>query len=499
MDTTSSSSLLRFYRLYIVPHLSKRNKVIGISAAITVSLCYLIRERVFKPPKNLHHIPYHTYFDVLQSILTGESYWDRSYRLAIPQIDAKGNNGIYVRPGRTGFEVRVANAHDAKYVLAKTDLFPKVNVGSGTQNSLNTRFIGGPNILVLNGQHWKDQRKVMNPSFHRSMPVKVFGALVVDLFKAMEDVMDVSNNVIEVTDLMTRWTLDAIGKAGFDFDFKAVKEKNNAWVTIYNKINEGMQNALFFIFPILDEKFQWLSPKRQQVHRDLTQFIGMIDEVIQTRRDEIGRGDWKNNHLEENEKDILSLMIESENRGEGIMSNEELKSNILLFFFAGHETTSNALSFAIYYLAKHQDIQDKARAESISILGTESTDILPSLEQTKQMTYINQIIKETLRINGPVIGIVPRAVTEDTVLSGTFIPKGSTITVDIFNVLHSEKVFKNSKTFDPDRFAKRGNRRETADDEEDDDITGWIPFGSGARNCRFPIWHTLYGTVNALA
>lgn len=76
---------------------------------------------------------------------------------------------------------------------------------------------------------------------------------------------------------------------------------------------------------MLDEKFQWLSPKRQQIHRDLDQFIGMIDEVIQTRRDEISRGDWKNKNLEENEKDILSLMIESENRGEGILSNEELK------------------------------------------------------------------------------------------------------------------------------------------------------------------------------
>lgn len=110
-----------------------------------------------------------------------------------------------------------------------------------------------------------------------------------------------------------------------DFDFKAIKENDNQWVNIYNKVNEGLQNALYFIFPMLDEKFQWLSPKRQQIHRDLDQFIGMIDEVIQTRRDEISRGDWKNKNLEENEKDILSLMIESENRGEGILSNEELK------------------------------------------------------------------------------------------------------------------------------------------------------------------------------
>lgn len=108
--------------------------------------------------------------------------------------------------------MHVANAQDAKYVLTKADLFPKVDVGSKTKKTLYTKFIGGPNILVLNGQHWKDQRKVMNPSFHRSMPVKVFGKLTVDMFKTMERM---ETDIIEVTDLMTRWTLDAIGKAGF--------------------------------------------------------------------------------------------------------------------------------------------------------------------------------------------------------------------------------------------------------------------------------------------
>lgn len=95
MDT-SSSAILSLYHSYVVPHLTKRNKIIGISAAITVSLCYMIRDRMLKPPKNLRHLPYHTHYQVLRSILSGESYWDRSYRLTIPQIDDKESNGIYV-------------------------------------------------------------------------------------------------------------------------------------------------------------------------------------------------------------------------------------------------------------------------------------------------------------------------------------------------------------------------------------------------------------------
>lgn len=110
-----------------------------------------------------------------------------------------------------------------------------------------------------------------------------------------------------------------------DFDFKALVENDNQWVNIYNKVNEGLQNTLYFVFPILDEKFLWLSSKRRQMHKDLDHFIEMIEHVIQARRNEINLGDWHNKNLEENEKDILSLMIESENRGEGILSNEELK------------------------------------------------------------------------------------------------------------------------------------------------------------------------------
>jgi cholesterol 24(S)-hydroxylase len=61
---------------------------------------------------------------------------------------------------------------------------------------------------------------------------------------------------------------------------------------------------------------------------------------------------------------------------------------------AGHDTTANTLSFALYYLAKHQDIQQRAREEAISILGDKPEDVLPTVEDTKKVDYISQIMKE---------------------------------------------------------------------------------------------------------
>jgi cholesterol 24(S)-hydroxylase len=69
-----------------------------------------------------------------------------------------------------------------------------------------------------------------------------------------------------------------------------------------------------------------------------------------------------------------------------------------VFFLAGHDTTASALSATICFLALNQDIQQRAREEAMSILGNEPQDVLPTVEDTKKMTYINQIMKEVCHI-----------------------------------------------------------------------------------------------------
>lgn len=145
---------------------------------------------------------------------------------------------------------------------------------------------------------------------------------------------------------------------------------------------------------------------------------------------------------------------------------------------AGHDTTANALSAAVCYLAQNPDIQRRAREEAVSILGDEPEDVLPTVEDTKRMTYINQVIKETLRLSGPASVVVSRGAVEDCELAGTFIPKGTRLTVNLFETMHSEKNWTDPLKFDPNRFAP---------DNKNTDAIGkgmnWVPFGNGARQC----------------
>ncbi|KAI9257781.1 cytochrome P450 [Helicostylum pulchrum] len=462
-----------FYSTHIIPRFQK-NKSIGISAAVIMSLIYLFRERVMKPPKQLRHIPHINFFSVFRSLFTGESFWERAYRVVIPFIDSPKSNGLFLETGRYGWELYVCNPEDAKRVFLKQDLFPKYPVTEGVENTLFTRFITGENIIMSEGAMWKSQRKVANPAFHRSMPVKLFGQLTQEMFVAMESM----NEIINITDLMQRWTLDAIGKAGFGFEFNAISDLNSEWVKTYENVSTSIDEPLFFIFPKLDREYVWLFPTRVKAHKEMDKLLSMIDNVIENKRELLLRGETSNDALEENEKDLLTLMLESENRGEGVMSNLELKGNICAFFLAGHDTTSSTLSFAIHYLAQNQEIQQRAREEAIAILGDEPVDVFPTVEETKQMDYINQIMKETMRINGPIPTVVPRVATEDTELSGTFVPKGTLINVSIFNIHHSEKYWKNSQEFNPDRFSLGGE----ADTNVQDGIS-WLPFGYGGRQC----------------
>lgn len=109
------------------------------------------------------------------------------------------------------------------------------------------------------------------------------------------------------------------------FDFKAISEENNQWVNTYDTINKGLQDPFYYLLPILDTRFLWLSSKRQAVHKELDRFNDMLEHIIHSKREAIEKRKNQNESLEENEKDLLTLMIEAEAKGEGIMSNKELR------------------------------------------------------------------------------------------------------------------------------------------------------------------------------
>ncbi|CAO3681672.1 unnamed protein product [Umbelopsis ramanniana] len=184
---------------------------------------------------------------------------------------------------------------------------------------------------------------------------------------------------------------------------------------------------------------------------------------------------------EDAEKDLLTLMLEANAESKDVkdrLSDSELRDDLSVFFLAGHDTTSNALSFALYYLAVHPQIQERARKEVVDILGDGDDIVFPTASQCSDMKYIYMIMKETLRLNPPAQQSTLRENKEDYELAGTLIPKGSSILADIYSTHHNPSVWNDPERFIPERFAPEGESESKAGSG-----LAWVPFGNGARQC----------------
>jgi cytochrome P450 len=136
--------------------------------------------------------------------------------------------------------------------------------------------------------------------------------------------------------MLFRYTLDVIGRAGFGFNFNSVTNENSEWKKVYDEVTVSLRKPLFALFPILDQKFLWMFPKRQEEVRTLNKFKDMLRGVIDHKRQVLKENG--NGGDDDAEKDLLTLMIESENRGEGILSDDELMGDIAIFFIGNSGT-----------------------------------------------------------------------------------------------------------------------------------------------------------------
>ncbi|KAG2183363.1 hypothetical protein INT43_006369 [Umbelopsis isabellina] len=491
--------LSAFYSEHILPYLARKSKATYIAAAIASFVTYQVY-KMSHIPRNLRHIPAVPYWSYMRSVFSGTTQDAR--RDMIYSVLSKSPNGLYLKPSRGGWSVGVVGPQALRTVFLRKGIYTPINCIALSLHSnpnlipqddypksralvtdktfLVAKLIGGQNIISLNGSPWKKHRMIANPAFHRHMPVKLFGNLcemMMDKFESESDGLShVNVPALMQSNVGSRFTLDVIGQAGFGYDFESLENPDNEKVHIYNSIMEGLKNPLFFFFPFLERHFLWAFPNRRQQHENCDTLHQLFKSVIDNKRRVLVE---QKEHNEDPEKDLLTLMLEAgEDDPSQALSVEELQENLTIFFIAGHDTTSNALSFALYLLAMNPDIQEKARREVLEVIGDGADMVHPTETQISQLKYIYMIMKETLRIHPPLQSSQLRVTEEDTELAGTVIPKGARLQADIFLAQHNPAVWKNPEEFRPERFAPGGENEENAKKG-----LAWAPFGNGARQC----------------
>ncbi|MHC5823443.1 MAG: cytochrome P450 [Nostoc sp.] len=170
-------------------------------------------------------------------------------------------------------------------------------------------------------------------------------------------------------------------------------------------------------------------------------------------------------------EDALGLLLDSKDEDGKSLSIEELKDQILTLLFAGHETLTSALSSLCLLLAQNPEILAAAKREQqqISCAGGLKS------EHLKQMTYLDQILKEVLRIIPPVGGGF-RSVIQTCEFNGYRIPQGWSVLYQIGKTHQDQSIYKNPENFEPQRFG--------IDRAEDQSKPfSYVPFGGGIREC----------------
>jgi cytochrome P450 len=186
--------------------------------------------------------------------------------------------------------------------------------------------------------------------------------------------------------------------------------------------------------------------------------FGILLEYIKRRRKE-APGD-----------DLLQILMDARySDGEG-MSDELVLSESMQLLVAGHETSSNALSWLLYLLSSRPDCVERIRQEFDSVLGERplSYSDVPKFEFTTQVTM------EALRLYPP-FWMVDRMALADDRAGDLFIPRGSTVVVFIYGVHHSPQYWEKPESFDERRFAKVREKLHTPFTH--------LPFGAGPRGC----------------
>ena len=273
-----------------------------------------------------------------------------------------------------------------------------------------------------------------------------------------------SDDDIDVADDMTRLTLDTIALCGFGYRFNSFyRETPHPFVAAMVRTLAESQTRSRGLRIQARLRFR----AARQLAADQAFMDQMVSEIIQERK-ESGNPEGK--------RDLLSCMLEGVDKQSGErLPDVNIRAQCITFLIAGHETTSGLLSFAIYFLLKHPEVMSRAQAEADSVLGTDVA-VLPSYAQVRKLTYIPQILEETLRLWPTAPGFT-RYPFEDTVVGGKYpLAKGSAVLV-LTPMLHRDRAIwgPDAEEFNPDHFAP-GRMAALPPN-------AYKPFGSGQRAC----------------
>ena len=317
------------------------------------------------------------------------------------------------------------------------------------------KLLLGKGLVTSEGDFWRKQRRLMQPAFHRDR-LAAFSKIMTDACTVMLDKWKAlpDKSVINLSHDLMEMTLAIICKAMFSTGVNDVVEVVNREFNVANeKLIARAINP--FRIPL------WIpTPGNNRENQAYSALHQIVSEVITKRRKSTERYD-----------DLMAMLMEMKDEDTGeMMSDLQIRDEVVTIFLAGHETTSVALAWLFHCLDENPEVEQKLLAEATTALNGRT----PALDDLRQLEYTRMVIEETMRLYPPVWG-VGRHALEDDMFGEYFIPKDTNCLISIYSIHRDPKYWPEPLKFVPERFSKENSK--------DRHRFVYFPFGGGPRLC----------------
>jgi cytochrome P450 family 6 len=342
----------------------------------------------------------------------------------------------------------------------------------------------GANLFFLEGQRWRDLRAKLTPTFTSTKLKQMFftvldeGNKFVNYIQPLAD----SSEDIDVYDLLLRFNTDVISSCAYGFESNSLENPDTEFRTMGKRMltfngSKSLKILLASNFPNLGRAL-----KIRFNDEDVAEFfLNIVKETIEYReRTGEQRKDFMQllmNLMKKDESEEDKLTFYEIVRGcllilETICSNfdsfQAAQAYVMYFagkttnkllnlqfdsinFLQGFETSSTVNCFALHFLAHYQDIQEKARKHVSEVLEKHNNEWC--YDAVMEMSYIDQIIEESMRIYPPVAALIRVADVDYQLPNGSTIFKGTKVIIPNLGFQRDPDIFPDPMKFDPDRFS----------------------------------------------
>lgn len=248
------------------------------------------------------------------------------------------------------------------------------------------------NLFFIESGDWRRLRTKMTPTF-TSGKMKMMFYTIFDVADEMvkhlterweQPTTNTDNFDVEVTDLMARYNTDVIVSCAFGTQCNSLSEPDSQFRAVGKKMLTFDRLRLVKLYGAMLFRREARAMGFRLLHADVSKFItAMCKKTIEERRSK---------QLER--RDFMQLMIDlyrenNDDDGEGLTLND-IAAQVFLFFFAGFETSSTAMTYTLYELALNPHIQDKVRSEIAEVTSRHGGNI--TYDSLLEMTYLDQVI-----------------------------------------------------------------------------------------------------------